>query len=152
LRDDLTAESVTAAIKAAGGLIDDAKYSLSTSGKPALVSKPSLLRCLRYALSVYDEMPFEWDDTKSRRNLLERGFGFDHAATIFIGPTIESEDNRRDYGEILIQAIGNAGDDILSVVYSDRGNFRRIISARLANRKERKLWHTFIEHWNKSAE
>jgi uncharacterized DUF497 family protein len=86
------------------------------------------------------------------QSVLERGFGFDYAATIFVEPTLEAEDNRRDYGEVRIQAIGSAGDDILSVVYSDRGHVRRIISARLANRKERKLWHTFIEHWNKSAE
>jgi hypothetical protein len=97
-------------------------------------------------------MLFEWDDAKSQRNLLERGFGFDHAAAIFIGPTLEAEDNRRNYGEVRVQAIGNAGDDILSVVYSDRGDVRRIISARLANEKERKLWHSFIERWNKSAE
>ena len=74
------------------------------------------------------------------------------AAAIFIGPTLEAEDNRRDYGEVRVQAIGSPGDDILSVVYSDRGDVRRIISARLANRKERKLWHSFIEHWNKSTE
>ena len=43
-----------------------------------------------------------------------------HAAAIFIGPTLEAEDNRRDYGEVRVQAIGNAGDDILSVVYSDQ--------------------------------
>lgn len=97
-------------------------------------------------------MLFEWDDVKSERNLLERGFGFDHAAAIFIGSTLEAQDNRRDYGEVRVQAIGRAGDDILSVVYSDRGEIRRIISARLANRKERKLWQSFIEHWNKSAE
>jgi uncharacterized protein len=97
-------------------------------------------------------MLFEWDDAKSQRNLLERGFGFDHAAAIFIGPTLEADDNRRDCGEVRVQAIGSAGDDILSVVYSDRSDVRRIISARLANRKERKLWNTFIEHWNKSAE
>ena len=97
-------------------------------------------------------MLFEWDDAKSQRNLVERGFGFDHAAAIFIGPTLEAADNRRDYGEVRVQAIGRTADDILSVIYSDRGDVRRIISARLANRKERKLWHTFIEHWNKSAE
>ena len=97
-------------------------------------------------------MFFEWDDAKSQRNLLERGFGFDHAAAIFIGPTLEAQDNRRDYGEVRVQAIGSAGDDILSVVYSDRGEVRRIISARLTNKKERKLWQSFIEHWSKSAE
>jgi uncharacterized protein len=97
-------------------------------------------------------MLFEWDDAKSQRNLLERGFGFDHAAAIFLGLTLEVQDNRRDYGEVRVQAIGRAGDDILSVIYSDRGEIRRIISARLTDRKERKLWQSFIEHWNKSAE
>ena len=60
--------------------------------------------------------------------------------------------NRREHGEARLQAIGRAYDDILSVIYADRGEVRRIISARLANRKERKLWLSFIEHWNKSAE
>ena len=97
-------------------------------------------------------MLFEWDDTKSQRNLLERGFGFDHAAAIFLGPTLEAQDDRRDYGEVRVQAIGRSGDDILSVIYADRNEARRIISARLANKKERKLWQSFIEHWNRSAE
>jgi uncharacterized DUF497 family protein len=82
----------------------------------------------------------------------QQDYSFDHAAAIFTGPTLEAQDNRRDYGEVRVQAIGRAGDDILSVVYSDRGEVRRIISARLSNRKERKLWQSFIEHWNKSAE
>jgi uncharacterized DUF497 family protein len=45
-------------------------------------------------------MLFEWDDAKSQRNLLERGFGFDHAAVIFFRPTLEAQDDRRDYGEV----------------------------------------------------
>ena len=97
-------------------------------------------------------MGFGWDDVKSQRNLLERGFGFDHAAAIFIAPTLEAQDTRRDYGEVRVQAIGRAGDDILYVVYSDRNEVRRIISARLANKKERRLWQSFIERWSKSAE
>jgi uncharacterized DUF497 family protein len=96
-------------------------------------------------------MFFEWDDAKSRRNLHERGFGFDHAATIFIGPTLERADNRREYGEVRIQAIGCAGDNILFVVYTDRGDVRHLISARLANRKERRLWQSFIERSTRSA-
>jgi uncharacterized protein len=97
-------------------------------------------------------MIFEWDDAKSLRNLLERGLGFDHAAAIFIGPTLEARDNRRDYGEVRVQAIGRSGDDILYVVYSDRNEVRRIISARLANKKERRLWQSFVERWSKSSE
>ena len=96
-------------------------------------------------------MLFEWDEAKSRRTLSEREFGFDYAARIFLGPTLEEEDNRRDYGEVRMQAIGQVGDDVLFVVYTDRGNARHIISARLASRKERRLWHSFAERWRASG-
>ena len=96
-------------------------------------------------------MLFEWDEGKSRRTLAARGFGFDYAARIFSGPTLEKQDNRRDYGEVRMQAIGETGGDVLFVIYTDRGDVRHIISARLANRKERRLWHSFAEHWKASA-
>ncbi len=97
-------------------------------------------------------MLFEWDEAKSRHALSERGFGFDYAARIFLGPTLEQRDVRRDYGEIRITAIGQVDDDILFVVYTDRGNVRRIVSARLASRKERESWHAFAELWRTSAD
>jgi len=96
-------------------------------------------------------MLFEWDDAKSERNKSDRGFGFDYAARIFLGPTLEQRDDRRDYGEVRIQAIGQVGGDILFVVYTDRGDARHLISARLANRKERRSWHLFAEHWKTSG-
>jgi uncharacterized DUF497 family protein len=96
-------------------------------------------------------MLFEWDEAKSRRNLTERGFGFEYAARIFLGPTLEKLDNRREYGEVRIQAIGRVIDDILFVVYTDRGDARHIISARLTSRKERRLWQSFAEQWKTSA-
>jgi uncharacterized DUF497 family protein len=61
-------------------------------------------------------MLFEWDEAKSRRNLNERGFGFEYAARIFLSPTLERLDNRREYGEVRIQAIGRVIDDILSSI------------------------------------
>src|SRR5271170_6621880 len=80
-------------------------------------------------------MLFEWDEAKSRHTLNERGFGFEYATRIFLGPTLERQDDRRDYGEVRIHAIGRVGDDILFVVYTDRGDARHLISARLANTK-----------------
>ena len=96
-------------------------------------------------------MFFEWDEEKSRRTLNERGFGFDYAARIFLGPTLEKPDDRRNYGEVRVQAIGQVDDEILFVVYTDRGNARHIISARLASRKERKSWHSFAAQWKTSS-
>jgi len=94
---------------------------------------------------------FEWDEAKSRRTLSERGFGFDYAARIFLGPTLEKHDDRRNYGEVRMRAIGSVGEDVLFVVYTDRGMARHIISARLASRKERKSWHSFAEQWKISG-
>ncbi|HEY7299360.1 MAG TPA: BrnT family toxin [Xanthobacteraceae bacterium] len=96
-------------------------------------------------------MLFGWDKAKSQRTLSERGFDFDYASRIFLGPTLENRDERRDYGEVRMQAIGQAGPDILFVVYTDRGDTRHIISARPASRKERKSWQSFAEQWKRSG-
>ena len=90
-------------------------------------------------------MKFAWDKLKCEQNFLTRGFGFDFAALIFSGLVIEATDNRLDYGEVRIRAIGQVQDFVLVVVYTDRGDTRRIISARLANRKEHALWHSFAK-------
>jgi len=84
---------------------------------------------------------FEWDSGKSERNRQERGFGFDFAALIFEGGTIEWPDDRRDYGEARVRAIGEVDGLVLYVVFTDRSDVRRIISARLTSRKERDQWH-----------
>jgi uncharacterized protein len=96
-------------------------------------------------------MLFEWDEAKSQQTFRDRGFGFDYAAAIFGGLTLEKQDDRRAYGEIRMQAIGRVSNDILFVVYTDRGDVRHIISARRANRKERAQWHSFAERWLKSS-
>ena len=89
-------------------------------------------------------MEFEWDDVKSAQNLRHRNFGFDFAALVFAGPTLERLDQRRDYGEARSLAIGAVGEEILAVVFTDRDGVRRIISARKANRKERRQWQSFV--------
>lgn len=89
-------------------------------------------------------MDYEWDSAKSAQNLRQRGFGFDYAATVFDGPTIETLDDRRAYGEVRIRAIGQVDANVLVVIYTDRNQSRRIISARKANRKERQLWQSFV--------
>ncbi|MBF0167809.1 MAG: BrnT family toxin [Alphaproteobacteria bacterium] len=71
---------------------------------------------------------FEWDLEKSEATFKARGFSFDYAAGIFDGPLLEMEDARADYGERRIQAIGRVERDVLFVVYTWRGDVRRIIS------------------------
>ena len=91
-------------------------------------------------------MEFEWDDVKDARCRKERGFGFADAIGVFLGRTIEWQDIRRAYGETRMCAIGEWDGNFYTVVYTDRVSVegepvRRIISAHLAHRKERKAWH-----------
>jgi uncharacterized protein len=92
---------------------------------------------------------FAWDERKSARNLEERGFDFEFATLVFDGPTLEREDNRRDYGECRVIALGVAQGVILAVVYTDRVEgeelVRRIISARVGNRHERQAYYDAID-------
>ena len=87
---------------------------------------------------------FDWDPAKSTANLVKRGFDFEFASVIFDGPTLERQDDRKDYGEIRVVAIGLAQDIHLTLVYTDRGDeqgqVRRIISARRSKRRERKIY------------
>lgn len=89
-------------------------------------------------------MRFTWDPAKSDANLSERGFDFEFATLVFDGPTLEQLDDRQDYGELRIIALGFADGIPLTVVYTDRLEgtdlIRRIISARVSNRRERKAY------------
>ena len=79
-------------------------------------------------------MELEWDEAKSRANLLLRGFDFAHAALIFDGPVIEREDRREGCKRRLI-ATGMADGECLTVVYTPRAGRMRIISARLCDQE-----------------
>ena len=83
-------------------------------------------------------MEFEWDQAKHLKNVRERGIGFDDAA-LALETTIDVwEDRRQNYGEQRLIARCRYHDEILIVVYTDRGAIRRIISARRANTRERR--------------
>jgi hypothetical protein len=91
---------------------------------------------------------FVWDPAKSDANLDQRGFDFAFATLIFDGPTLERVDDRADYGEVRVVAIGLAQRMHFTVVYTDRATpdlERRIISARRSNRRERKAYSKAVE-------
>jgi len=95
-------------------------------------------------------MRFEWDPEKSEENWIERGFDFAFATLVFDGITLEKQDQRYEYGESRIIAIGLADGVALTVVYTDRMDergepVRRIISARRSNRRERKAHEAALD-------
>ena len=83
-------------------------------------------------------MNYVWDRRKSRSNLTRHGIAFEDAIRIFAGPTLEKVDDRFDYGEIRVYAIGIANGLEVTLIYTDVSESeRRIISAWRAERHER---------------
>jgi uncharacterized protein len=71
----------------------------------------------------------EWDEEKRLSNLERHRVDLRDAALIFEGPVIEAEDRRRPYAEIRHVALGVVGAASYVVVYTWRGETRRLISA-----------------------
>jgi uncharacterized DUF497 family protein len=88
-------------------------------------------------------MEFIWHDKKREANLLKHKIDFSIALTIFADDCrMEKLDNRQDYGEERIQTIGKTDKgDLLFLTYTMREGACRIISARPANNKEKKLYY-----------
>jgi len=81
-------------------------------------------------------MRIEYDATKDRRNVEQRGISFDSAAQLLDSEPLIVEDTRRDYRERRFIAYGWLGDRLHVCVYTLRGDAYRIISLRKANRRE----------------
>lgn len=85
-------------------------------------------------------MDFEWDDTKADANLRKHGVPFSEAMTIFGDPlSVTGYDPRHGDDEHRFLSMGNSViGRLLIVSHTDRGDVLRIISARIATRRERK--------------
>lgn len=84
---------------------------------------------------------FEWDERKRRSNLDKHQVDFARAARIFEDPNLLLEEDFGDYGEQRFQAIGSALDDVFFVVYTERGERIRLITARKATKNERRKYY-----------
>ena len=91
-------------------------------------------------------MDFEWDERQRRRNLREHGIDFLDAALIFQNPVLEADDDRGDYGERRIRALGHVDDDFFLVVYTWRNSRRRIISAWKVGRDGQRRYRAIFAH------
>jgi uncharacterized DUF497 family protein len=83
-------------------------------------------------------MNYVWDKRKGRGNVARHGIAFEDAIRIFEGPTLEQVDDRFDYGETRIYAIGVVDGLEITLIYTDVSETeRRVISAWRAERHER---------------
>ena len=87
-------------------------------------------------------LQFEWDEEKEKSNIEKHGIDFETASHVFLDP------NRMEYydkahstlEEDRYITIGLVGD-VLTVVYTERVEALRIISARVATKKEKEAYY-----------
>ena len=84
------------------------------------------------------DVPAVWDLTKAANNERKHGVTFEEAATVFLDPleaTIPDPDHSHGEDRWVSMGYSDRGR-LLVVVYVERGPLLRIISARLANKRE----------------
>lgn len=85
------------------------------------------------------EITFEWDAAKAAANKRKHGVSFEEAATAFLDPLariFDDPDDARGEQRLLLSGM-SAKNRLVIVVHVERGDRLRIISARLATRRER---------------
>lgn len=87
-------------------------------------------------------MKFDWSAEKAKTNLREHGVSFDEAATVFLDPMAVSgsdPDHCVEEDRYITFGFSRLGR-LLAVCHTYRPGAIRIISARRATRRERKLY------------
>lgn len=87
---------------------------------------------------VAGDLTFEWDATKAATNKRKHRVSFEEAATVFGDPLARTMDDPDDArGELRLVILGTSrARRLLVVAHVERGGNLRIISARLATRRE----------------
>ena len=81
-------------------------------------------------------MQIEFDSDKRAQTLRERGLDFADADQVFRGHHFTLEDVREDYSEQRYLTVGKLVGRMVVMVWTPRGEARRIISMRKANERE----------------
>ena len=83
---------------------------------------------------------FEWDANKAQSNIEKHGVTFEEGAEVFFDPFYQSGDATEESEPREFILGYSLAPRLLLVVYLERGERTRIISARPAARPERKLY------------
>lgn len=87
-------------------------------------------------------MEIEYDPAKDKANQEKHGLSFEAIAGFDFANAMTIPDTRFDYGEDRLLAFGLIEQRLFIVCYTKRGNKRRIISFRKANKREVKFYET----------
>jgi len=82
-----------------------------------------------------------WDDAKRESNLAKHGYDFADFAEVFDGRFVVTRlDLRFDYGELRYNMLADFHGRVVNVTFTPRARRMHLISARPANREERKVY------------
>lgn len=88
---------------------------------------------------------FEWDQNKANSNLRKHSVSFEEALTALLDPFSSTAlDPGHSVDEYRFVTFGlSARRRLLTVSFTERGNRIRIISARLATKREREIYEEY---------
>ena len=81
-------------------------------------------------------MDFEFDSAKDKLNRAQHGLSLSFAKRLVWDEALVRVDDRYEYDEIRMIGLVPQGNDLYYVAFVDRGEVRRVISLRFAERKE----------------
>ena len=91
----------------------------------------------------YKEYEFEWDPKKAALNLKKHGVSFETATEVFNDKNrVEFFDWAHSENEDRYITVGKV-KKVLTVVYTERGEYIRLISARRATAQERRIYYGY---------
>jgi len=85
-------------------------------------------------------MEFDYDTSKDEANYVKHGVSLADATDLEWDTLWAMQDCRWDYGECRMIGYALMGDRLYCVVFTDRGEIRRMISLRKANNREIKKY------------
>jgi len=87
-------------------------------------------------------MDITYDSNKNKRNVVERGLSFDRVADFDFETALYAVDDRHEYGETRIVAIGYLENRLHVLCFVETESGVRVISFRKANSREVKHYES----------
>lgn len=85
-------------------------------------------------------MKITYDNAKRALTLSNRGLDMAETVRVFANPLLTIPDDRKHYGEDRFMTVGYLSDRMVVVIWTKRGDSRRIISLRKANEREQEAY------------
>jgi len=89
------------------------------------------------------ELNFEWDENKAASNIRKHGIDFNEARQVFEDDfAVDKVDDSMEYDEDRFIITGLMNGYLITVIYTERNDALRLISARKASKYEERKYYS----------